>query len=77
VGAWKKAQQWTESGETSAKKIGRTVKTKKTHETNREKQYRKLLNQIQGNPTKTKYKENKQKNKKKQRKQNTGKPNKT
>ena len=29
VGAWKKAQQWTKSGETSTEKIGRTVKTKK------------------------------------------------
>jgi hypothetical protein len=29
VGARKKARQWTESGETGAEKIGRTVKTKK------------------------------------------------
>jgi hypothetical protein len=56
VGARKKARQWTESDETGAEKIGRTVKTKKIHETNREKQYREILKQIQGNPTKTKYK---------------------
>jgi hypothetical protein len=31
VGARKKARQWTESGETGAEKIGRTVKTKKKH----------------------------------------------
>jgi hypothetical protein len=31
-------------------------KNQKTHETNREKQYREILKQIQGNPTKTKYK---------------------
>jgi hypothetical protein len=29
VGARKKARQWTESDETGAEKIGRTVKTKK------------------------------------------------
>jgi hypothetical protein len=29
VGARKKAQQWMESDETSAEKIGRTIKTKK------------------------------------------------
>ena len=45
-----------ESGETGAEKINRTVKTKKTHETNREKQYREIQKPIQGNPTKTKYK---------------------
>jgi aminopeptidase N len=63
VGAQKKARQWTESGKISAEKIDRTVKTKKTHETNREKQYRKILKQIQGNPTKTKYKGKSKQNK--------------
>jgi hypothetical protein len=29
VGAWKKARQWTKSGETGAEKIGITIKTKK------------------------------------------------
>ena len=60
------------SGEIGAKKIGRTVKTKKTHETNIKKQYREILKQIQGNQKKKKNKE-----KSKQRKQNTRKPKKT
>jgi hypothetical protein len=45
----------------------------KTHKTNKEEQYKKILKQIQGNPAKTKYK-GKSKQKIKQRKQNTGKP---
>jgi hypothetical protein len=36
VGARKKAQQWMESGKIGAEKIGKTVKTKKTHKTNKE-----------------------------------------
>jgi hypothetical protein len=53
VGVRKKAQQWMESGETSAKKIG---KTEREREREREKQYREILKQIQENPAKTKYK---------------------
>jgi hypothetical protein len=43
-----------EYGKTDAEKIGKTVKNQKTHKTNRKKQYREILKQIQGNPAKQK-----------------------
>jgi hypothetical protein len=67
VGARKKARQWMEYDKTDAEKIGRTVKIIiKKHKTNRKKQYREILKQIQRkiktkNKTKeTKYKETKE-----------------
>jgi hypothetical protein len=60
-----------EYGKTYAEKIGRTVKIKKTHKTNRKKQYREILKQIQGNQQNKIQRKIKTKNK--QRKQNIGK----
>jgi hypothetical protein len=43
-----------EYGKTNAEKIGRTEKIKKHIKSNRKKQYREILKQIQGNPVKQK-----------------------
>jgi hypothetical protein len=58
VGAQKKAQQWTKSGEIGAKKIGRTVKKKKT-KTKQNKQIKAIQENTKANtgkPAKTKTK---------------------
>jgi hypothetical protein len=43
------------------KKDRQNCKNKKTHKTNRKEQYREILKQIQGNPTKQNTKENQNK----------------